>query len=129
MRSSRYELDMSQGSMVKNIISFAIPYMLTTILQLFYNAADIVVVSRWAGSAAMASVGATSSLTNLLVNFFVGISVGVSVIVSRRYGANDEKGLGRAVHTSVVISMIAGIAAMVIGLVFSKPLLVLMGTP
>lgn len=129
MKAAKYELDMSQGSLVKNIISFAIPYMLTTILQLFYNAADIVVVSRWAGSTAMASVGATSSLTNLLVNFFVGISVGASVVVSRRYGANDQKGLSHAVHTSVLISMIAGITAMVIGLVFSKPLLIFMDTP
>lgn len=129
MRGSRYELDMSQGSLVRSIVSFSIPYMLTTILQLFYNAADLVVVSRWAGSAAMASVGATSSLTNMLVNFFVGISVGVGVIVSRRYGAHDNEGLSHAVHTSVVLSMIAGAVALIIGVVFSKPLLVWMGTP
>ncbi len=129
MKSSRYELDMTQGSVLKNILRFAIPYMLTSMLQIFYNAADLVVVSRWSGSEAMASVGATGALTNLLLNLFLGMSVGASVVISRRYGAHDDDGMHRAVHTTVLFGTILGFAALAIGQIFCKPLLLLMGTP
>ena len=129
MKSRTYELDMSKGSILKNLIVFTIPLILGNILQLLYNAADIVVVSRWAGSDAMASVGATSSLNALIVNLCIGLSVGSSVVVSQRYGARDYQSLHRAVHSSVVLGLVSGIFAMVVGLFASKPLLILMGTP
>ena len=125
----KYELDMTKGSIFKNTVRFALPLMLANILQLLYNAADLVVVSRWAGNDAMASVGSTGALTNLLINVFVGMSLGASVVVSRRYGAGDEKGLYRAVHTSVLLGIIAGISSLLFGFALSKPLLVLMDTP
>ena len=129
MRASRYELDMCQGSIFKNTIRFAIPLMLTTFLSLFYHAADIIVVSRWTGSEAMASVGATTALINLITNFFVGFSIGVSIIVSRKYGARDNDGLHRVIHTSMLFACFLGVLALVTGVIFSRPLLKIMGTP
>lgn len=129
MSAVKYELDMSKGSIFKNTIRFALPLMLANILQLLYNAADLVVVSRWAGNEAMASVGSTGALTNLLINVFVGMSLGASVLVSRRYGAQDNEGLYKSVHTSMLLGVLAGIGALIIGQIFSKPLLLLMDTP
>ena len=124
MKTSKYELDMTQGSILKNVLRFAIPYMLTNMLQIFYNAADLVVVSRWPGSDAMASVGATSALTTLLINLFLGMSVGSSVIVSRHYGAHNIERLKSAVHTSVLFGVIVGIISSLLGLLLCKPLLI-----
>ncbi len=129
MSAAKYELDMCKGSIFKNIIRFAFPLMLANILQLLYNAADLVVVSRWVGNEAMASVGSTGALTNLLINVFVGLSLGAGVVVSRRYGAQNNEGLYRAVHTSMLLGLIAGGVSLIAGQIFSKPLLVLMGTP
>ena len=129
MKTSKYELDMTQGSIFKNVLRFAIPYMLTSMLQIFYNSADLVVVSRWTGSSAMASVGATSALTTLLINLFLGMSVGSSVIVSRHYGAHNIERLKSAVHTSVLFGVIVGIISSLLGLLLCKPLLICMDTP
>lgn len=125
----RYEIDMREGSLFKNIIGFAIPLILTNILQLLYNAADVIVVGRWVGSNALASVGATSSLNNLIISVFIGISMGAGVVVSQKYGADDREGIKRAVHTIMLVAFIAGMLVLFIGLSFSKPLLSLMGTP
>ena len=127
--AKKFQLDMSQGSILKNTIRFAIPLIFASLLQLFYNAADLIVVSRFAGSNAMASVGATTSVTNLLVNVFIGISLGAGVAVSRRFGANDNEGMKRTIHTAMLLGMIVGVLSGVMGFFFSKPLLVLMGTP
>lgn len=129
LKTKKYELDMTKGSILKSILRFSIPYMLTSMLQIFYNAADLVVVSRWTGSEAMASVGATSAITNLLLNLFLGMSVGTSVIMSRRYGAHDKAGMEKAVHTTVLLAIILGITSLIIGQAFCKPLLILMDTP
>lgn len=129
MRRTKYELDMTKGSILKSILRFSIPYMLTSMLQIFYNAADLVVVSRWTGSEAMASVGATSALTNLLLHLFLGMSVGTSVIMSRRYGARDSEGIQNTVHTTVLFSLILGVVSFAVGQIFCKPLLELMDTP
>ncbi|MBR2499882.1 MAG: MATE family efflux transporter, partial [Clostridia bacterium] len=99
MSTAKHEIDMSQGSLFKSIIRFTVPLMLANVLQLLYNAADLIVVGRWAGNDAMASVGATGALTNLLINVFIGLSLGAGVIVSQRYGAQDNQGVYRAVHT------------------------------
>ncbi len=129
MSSRTYELDMSKGSIFKNVMKFVIPLILGNILQLLYNAADIIVVSRWAGSSAMASVGATTSLSSLIINLCIGLSVGASVVVSRRFGAKNPQGVHRAVHTSMLLGSIAGAIACLLGVFFSAPLLTLMGTP
>lgn len=126
---SKHEIDMSKGSILKNILLFALPLMLSNVLQLFYNAADTVVVGRWAGTHALSAVGATGSLNALLVHVFVGLSVGTSVVVSRRYGSGDMESLNRAAHTSVALGLTAGIMSMLLGEIFCRPLLELMSTP
>lgn len=129
MASKKHDLDMTQGPILGKILRYAFPIMLSSLLTHFYNAADIVVVSRFSGSNAMASVGATSALSGLLVNFFLGISIGTTIIASRRYGAKDKEGLSRALHTSVLFSILLGLAAASLGQIFCRPLLVLTGTP
>ncbi len=129
MAAKQFQLDMSRGSIFKNTVRFAIPLIFASLLQLFYNAADLIIVSRYAGSNAMASVGSTSSVTNLLVNVFIGLSLGAGVAVSRRFGANDKEGMKRTVHTAMIMGGMVGVLAGVIGVIFCKPLLVLMGTP
>ncbi|MBQ4517227.1 MAG: MATE family efflux transporter [Clostridia bacterium] len=129
MARSKFGINMCEGSILKNIILFALPLMASSLLQLLYNAADVVVVGRFAGSDAIASVGATGSLCSLIVQFFIGCSVGASVLVSKKYGAQDYEGVHRGVHTSMFLSVILGILVMVVGVMLSKPLLVLMGTP
>lgn len=129
MRTKTRTVDMVNGSIFKNVVMFVVPLILGNILQLLYNAADIVVVSRWAGSEAMASVGATGSLTSLIVSVFIGLSVGASVVVSRCTGAGDHAAIHRSVHTSMLLAVVLGFIAMAVGLIFSKPLLVIMGTP
>ena len=127
--SKKYELDMTQGNILRNIILFVLPLIAGNLLQLLYNAADMIVVSRWAGSNAMASVGATGSVSNLIVTICVGLSIGANVSVSRSFGSSDAEGLHRAVHTSMLIGLISGICAMIVGASLSHPLLSLMGTP
>lgn len=124
-----FELDMSKGSIFKNTLLFAVPLMLTSLLQLLYNAADLIVVSRFSGSNAMASVGATASITNLILNVSIGLSAGGSVVAARKFGEKDNAGMHRVVHTSMLLGVIVGIITSVAGFVFTKPLLVLMGTP
>lgn len=129
VKKKKYELNMSEGSITKNIFLFVIPLILGNMLQLLYNAADIIVVGCWAGSNATASVGATSSLNNLLICVFTGISIGVSVVVSKSYGSRDRKKIHRAVHTAVLLSFIAGGLGLIIGQLLSGFALRLMGTP
>lgn len=124
-----HELDMTSGSIFKNIVKYSIPLIISGILQTLYNAADIVVLGRFAGANALGAVGATSSLINLMVNLFIGLSVGTSVTVARNYGAKNYEGTQRALHTSIALSLICGIVSMLIGLLFSKTALQLMGTP
>lgn len=127
--SSKYEIDMCNGPLFKKILIFSLPLMLTGILQLLYNAADIIVVGRYAGSVSLAAVGSTSSLINLIVNVFVGLSIGTSVVVSQNYGAERKKDVSETVHTSIAISIISGVAVGIFGVIMAKPLLSLMGTP
>ena len=129
MAKGKFQIDMSKGSIFKNTVLFAVPLILASCLQLFYNAADLVIVSRFAGSNAMASVGATSSVTNLLINLFIGLSLGGGVIASRKFGAKDKEGMGRTVHSAMLLGLIAGILAGILGIFISEPLLKMMGTP
>ena len=120
---------MTNGPLVSKIIRFAIPLALSGILQLLFNAADIVVAGRFAGSQALAAVGSTGALINLIVNLFIGLSIGVNVLVARYYGGGNRKDLYETVHTAVLVSIISGVALIFIGIGLSQPLLELMGTP
>ena len=129
MSGRRYEIDMCNGPLFSKILTFSIPLILSGILQLLFNAADMVVAGRFAGSVALGAVGATSSLINLLINVFVGMSVGTNVLVAHFYGANRQEELGQTVHTSIGLSLISGVILGVGGYVLASPLLSLMGTP
>ena len=124
-----YEVDMCHGPLLGKIIVFAVPLILSGILQLLFNAADIIVVGRFAGSESLAAVGSTSSLINLLVNVFIGLSIGANVLVARFYGAGKDKEVEETVHTSVLLSIISGGILLVVGVILARPLLTLMGTP
>lgn len=128
-QTKSYEMDMCNGPLLGKILLFAIPLMLSGVLQLFFNAADIIVVGRFAGHQALAAVGSTGSLINLLVNVFIGLSVGTNVLVARYYGAKKETQVSETVHTSVLTSIVCGCILIFVGLFLSKPLLTLMGTP
>lgn len=129
MSSKSHEVDMTHGSIFSKLIFFSIPVMLSGILQLLFNAADVIVVGRFAGEEALAAVGSTTSLINLLVNLFVGLSVGANVVVAKFYGANDKKSVQETVHTAILTAIISGFILILIGFCFSKPLLILMGSP
>lgn len=116
-------------SLVHTMLMFALPIMAVNLLQLLFNAADMIVVGRFEGSRALAAVGATGSLLNLIVNLFMGLSVGTSVIVAQDSGARRAEAIRQSVHTSIAVSLIGGALATVIGLVFCAPLLRWMGTP
>lgn len=128
MRKS-YEMDMVNGPLFKNILLYAFPLILSGILQLLFNAADVIVVGRFAGSQALAAVGSTGSLINLLINLFVGISIGTNVLVARYYGARDLDGIEDTVNTSIITAAVGGVVLIFIGYFASEPLLALMGTP
>ena len=127
--SKHRDMDMCSGPLFGKILVFALPIMAMNILQLLFNAADMVVVGQFSGKGALAAVGATGALINLLVNLFMGLSVGTSVIVAQDYGAGHPADVSRSVHTSIAISIIGGLTVMVTGLVLCEPLLVMMGTP
>lgn len=120
---------MCNGPLFQKILIFTIPLMLSGVLQLLFNAADMVVVGRFAGSEALAAVGSTSALINLLINVFMGLSIGANVIVARYYGAGKKQEVSQTVHTAITLSLICGILLIGIGVAFSKPLLIWMGTP
>ncbi len=129
MSAKSYEMDMCNGPLGGKIIRFALPLMFSSMLQLLFNAADVIVVGRFAGSEALAAVGSTGSLVNLLLNLFVGMSVGANVVVARALGAKNRHGANNAVHTSILLSLIGGVIIGIIGMVFAKPLLKLMSFP
>lgn len=128
-RSGSFEIDMTHGPLLGKIVRFAIPLAISGILQLLFNAADIIVVGRFSGSQALAAVGSTSALINLIVNLFIGLSVGTNVLVAQYYGAGDQKSLSDTVHTSVLSSLVFGCVVLVIGVSLAAPMLELMGTP
>src|SRR5690554_1678406 len=109
--------------LMHQMFMFALPIMAMNLLQLLFNAADMIVVGRFDGSSALAAVGATGSLINLIVNLFMGLSVGTSVVVAQDYGARNAQGMRQSVHTSIAISLIGGAITTVAGLAFSYPLL------
>lgn len=121
--------DMLQGPLLSGIILYTIPIILTSILQLLFNAADLVVVGRFCGSVSVAAVGATNSLTNLLVNFFIGLSVGAGVGVAHGLGSRENTVVHRTIHTAIPTALLCGIFLTVVGVSFSPTFLTWMGTP
>ena len=112
-----YEMNMCSGPLFSKILLFALPLMCSGILQLLFNAADIIVVGRYTGSTALAAVGSTTSLINLLVNLFIGLSVGANVVIARSYGAGDTAAVHRGVHTALLAAGVC-LAIIAIYLVF-----------
>ena len=127
--SKKYEIDMCNGPLLGKIMIFYVPLMLSGILQLLFNAADIVVVGRFAGNQALAAVGSTGSLTNLLVNIFIGLSVGANVLVARYYGAKQDIQLKEMVQTAIATALAGGIILIFLGFFLARPALGWMGTP
>lgn len=128
-RKAKYEMDMTTGPLLPKVLSFSLPLMLSGVLQLLFNAADIIVVGKFAGDQALAAVGSTGSLINLILNMFMGLSVGASVLVARNWGAQDFRGVQKAVHTSISIAAVGGVAVAILGLVLGRPMLVWMNNP
>ncbi len=129
MSKSSVKLDMTHGPILGKLIIFTIPIIASGVLQLLFNAADVIVVGRFAGEESLAAVGSTSALINLMTNLFIGMSVGANVCAAQSYGALDEESVGRCVHTSVAFSGICGIVLVFVGLFGAGPMLTLMGSP
>ncbi len=129
IQAKKYAMDMCSGSVLKKMLLFALPLMLSSMLQLLFNAADIVVVGKFAGDNSLAAVGSTTALINLLTNLFLGLSIGANVAAARFYGSKSDKDLSRTVHTAMSLSAISGLILTVIGLVFANQILILMQTP
>ena len=129
LSKNKYEIDMCNGTIMDKLVSFAIPLMVSGILQLMFNAVDIIVVGRFSGSQALAAVGSTTALINVFTNLFIGVSLGANVLAARFYAAGKAKEMSETVHTSVTLALISGVAMAVVGLVFSRWALEVMGTP
>ena len=129
MRSNRYEIDMLNGNVTGGLISFFVPLMLSTMLQLLFNTMDLIVVGRFASSESLAAVGATTALINVFINLFIGISIGVNVIAARLIAYDDGERISSCVHTAMLVSVIFGVTLVILGGLFARPCLVLMGTP
>lgn len=129
MKKNKYEIDMCNGTIMDKLISFALPLMLSGILQLMFNAVDIIVVGRFSGKEALAAVGSTTALINVFVNLFIGISLGSNVLAARFYAAGKDTEMSETVHTSITLALVSGVIMAVVGLVFSRGALELMGTP
>ena len=125
----QYEMDMCSGSILKKMLLFTLPLMLSSILQLLFNAADIVVVGKFAGDNALAAVGSNTPLINLLTNLIVANSIGANVTAARHYGAKCEKDLEETVQTSIAMSFASGLLLMIVGLIGAKQFLIWMQTP
>ncbi len=128
MKQARY-VDMCSGSVLRKMIVFTLPIMLSGLLQLLFNAADIIIVGKFAGDNALAAVGSTSALINLITNVFIGLSIGANVSAARYCGAKNTSGLKQTVHTAMLLSLISGIILMAVGLCFADKFLRLMQTP
>ena len=129
MKKSKYEIDMCNGSIMDKLVSFSLPLMLSSILQLMLNAVDIIVVGRFSGSQALAAVGATTALINIFTNLFIGISMGANVLAARYYAAGQDREMSEAVHTAITLALISGVLMAFVGFGASRGALSLMATP
>jgi len=122
-------MPMLEGNLFSGIINFTVPIILTSLLQLLFNAADLVVVGQFCGSVSVAAVGATGALTNLMVNFFIGLSIGTGVAVAHGIGSREDREVHCIVHTALPLSLVSGLVLTVLGVAFSRTFLHWMGTP
>ena len=129
LHDRHYEIDMLNGPVMPKLLSFALPLALSSVLQLTFNAADVIVVGRFEGDAALAAVGAPGALINLLINLFLGLSVGANVVVAQYRGSGDFKQTSAAVHTAVALSIISGVGVGIVGFLLAGFFLSLMNTP
>ena len=129
MKNNKYEIDMCNGTLMDKLISFSLPLMLSGILQLLFNAVDIIVVGRFTGSQALAAVGSTTALINIFTNLFIGISLGANVLAARFYASGKEKEMSETVHTSITLALISGLVMALVGVLLARFALNLMGTP
>ena len=129
MKNNKYEIDMCNGTIMDKLVSFSVPLMISGILQILFNAVDIIVVGRFSGSQALAAVGSTSALINMMINLFIGISLGANVLAARFYAADRKKEMSETVHTSIMLALISGILMVFVGLICARWSLELMDTP
>ncbi len=129
MPKSRNEIDMCNGPILPALLELTIPLLLSSVLQLLFNAADVIVVGNFASEYSLAAVGSTTALVNLMTNLFLGLSVSVNVLTAKFAGAGNKYQISRTVHTSVSLSIICGAILMVFGIIFAPSLLKLMATP
>lgn len=129
MKKNKYEIDMCNGPLFSKILLFTLPLIASGVLQLLFNAADIVVVGRFAGNESLAAVGSCGSLINLIVNVFIGLSVGANVMVARFYGAGQKKELEEMLHTAIATALVSGVILIFVGVLVARPALTLMATP
>lgn len=128
-KTKQYEMDMCSGPILRKMLMFALPLMLSSILQLLFNAADIVVVGKFAGDNSLAAVGSNTALIDLLTNLFIGLSIGANVVAARHYGAKAWDDLRRTVHTAMLLSMLSGALLLVLGVIGAEQMLIWMQTP
>ena len=126
---NKYQIDMCRGPLFRQIITFTVPLIFASALQLFFHLSDLVIVGRFASHKALAAVGATTSLTHLIIGLFLGMSIGTNVLTARYIGAKDRKETSRTLHTSIAFSLVGGTFAAVFGIIFSRYFLTLMNTP
>lgn len=124
-----YEIDMCSGAILPKLLQFTLPLMFSSILQLLFNAADIIVVGRWAGDNSLAAVGSNTSIINLLVNLFIGLSVGANILAARLFGAGEKEGLRQTVHTAILLSFVSGVLLAVVGACGARTVLIWMQSP
>lgn len=129
MADTKHGIDMTTGAVLPKILRFSIPLMLSSVLQLLFNAADIIVVGNFASENSLAAVGSTTALVNLMTNLFLGLSTGANVLASHYMGAEDNDRVSKTVHTSLLLSIVSGLIMTVVGVVFADKLLMLMDTP
>ena len=129
MNEKTYEMNMTEGPILKKLLVFSLPLMFSSILQLLFNAADIVVVGRFAGDDSLAAVGSNTALINLVTNLFMGLSVGANVVAARYFGAQKDKEVSRVVHTSIVLGIYSGLIMTAVGIIGAEKILELMQTP
>ena len=129
MSKKLLQVDFLQGNLLRNMAVFAVPLMLTSIIQLLFNAADIMVVGKFGSDVALAAVSSTTSLIHLVINFFIGLSIGTNVVVSRAVGANNSDEASKAVHTAIFLALLGGLFSGTLGFSASEKALLLMDTP
>jgi len=129
MSQKKYEIDMCSGAILPKLLRLTLPLMLSSVLQLLFNAADIIVVGNFASDNSLAAVGSTTALINLITNLFLGLSTGANVVASRYMGAQDNENVSRTVHTSIFLSIVSGLVLTLVGVLFADGMLALMQTP